>query len=491
MHFIRRLAVRHGPLARASASALECSRRDALRASLAAGSALLLSACGAGRVVGRDSRRRVVVVGGGFAGLACAYELLAAGHDPLVLEARAAVGGRVLTFRDFVPQGLVEGGAELIGANHPTWIAYAERFRLPLRPVDDGADLAAPIAVGDRLLTDAEAESVWAALEPALATSCAVAREIDADAPWRSPRAAELDASNIADAWLAGLDADPLTRAVVAQQISGDNGVANERASWLGMLAAVKGGGLEDFWTQSEAFRCASGNQSLAHALARELGDRVRCATPVVHIDVSGAVARVRTAAGEVFEADDVVLAVPPTVWADLAIEPALPADLAPQMGRATKFLTHVRRRFWLAEGRSAYSQSGGPFSWTWESTDGQDLAPASGAGLTAFSGGPAADVGRAYAPIEREDALLDELERLQPGARSAVIATRFMDWPAERRTRAGYSFPAPGDITRVGERLRNGIGRLHFAGEHTSHAFPGYMEGALSSGVRVARQLA
>jgi monoamine oxidase len=42
-----------------------------------------------------------------------------------------------------------------------------------------------------------------------------------------------------------------------------------------------------------------------------------------------------------------------------------------------------------------------------------------------------------------------------------------------------------------MGPTLYNGIGRLHFAGEYTSYAFMGYMEGALNSGVRVAKRIA
>jgi monoamine oxidase len=33
--------------------------------------------------------------------------------------------------------------------------------------------------------------------------------------------------------------------------------------------------------------------------------------------------------------------------------------------------------------------------------------------------------------------------------------------------------------------------GRLHLAGEHTCYKFVGYMEGALDSGIRIAKRLA
>ena len=45
--------------------------------------------------------------------------------------------------------------------------------------------------------------------------------------------------------------------------------------------------------------------------------------------------------------------------------------------------------------------------------------------------------------------------------------------------------------MTGQGPTLRQGIGRLHFAGEYTSYAFMGYMEGALNSGAAAARRIA
>jgi monoamine oxidase len=65
------------------------------------------------------------------------------------------------------------------------------------------------------------------------------------------------------------------------------------------------------------------------------------------------------------------------------------------------------------------------------------------------------------------------------------------MDWPADAWTRAGYSFPAPGQVMSVGPLLRKGSGRVHFAGEHACYKFVGYMEGALHSGVDLAKRLA
>jgi monoamine oxidase len=57
--------------------------------------------------------------------------------------------------------------------------------------------------------------------------------------------------------------------------------------------------------------------------------------------------------------------------------------------------------------------------------------------------------------------------------------------------SKAGYSFPAPGQIISQGKTLYEGLGRLHFAGEYTCYQFIGYMEGALNSGAGVARRLA
>ena len=113
------------------------------------------------------------------------------------------------------------------------------------------------------------------------------------------------------------------------------------------------------------------------------------------------------------------------------------------------------------------------------------------GEALVAFSGGTAADTCREWTPTARTENYLAELPKIYKGIRPAFVRARFMDWPSDPWVKASYSFPAPGQVTAQGPTLRQGIGRLHFAGEHTSYAFMGYMEGALNSGAAVARRIA
>src|SRR5258706_5107919 len=80
---------------------------------------------------GAGGPKKVVIVGAGMAGLTAAYELLKAGHEPIILEARQRVGGRIFTLREPFSPGLYgEAGAMRIPRSHALTLAYVEKFGL-------------------------------------------------------------------------------------------------------------------------------------------------------------------------------------------------------------------------------------------------------------------------------------------------------------------------------------------------------------------------
>ena len=102
--------------------------------------------------------KRVIIVGGGVAGLVAAFELLRQGHDPLILEAQKRVGGRVYTLRDFAPGLYAEAGAMRIPAVHDLTLEYCRLFGLELRPFVMGNPRTLVHLDGQRL-TMGEADS--------------------------------------------------------------------------------------------------------------------------------------------------------------------------------------------------------------------------------------------------------------------------------------------------------------------------------------------
>lgn len=462
------------------------TRRDMIQRSLAAAGALLISDR-IGFAMPQGKAGRVVVIGAGFSGLAAAYELTRAGYDVTVVEARNRVGGRVISFSDIVPGKNVEGGGELIGSNHPTWMGYGKQFKLDFLDVGE-EDAEFPIVLNGKRLSADESEKLWEEMEAAFKPLLADAANIDADRPWTAPDAAALDRRTLGS-WIEGLSVSPLCKAGIDAMMTADNGVVTEWQSYLGNLAMWKGGGLEQYWTDSEVFRCRGGNQQLATKLVAAIGAaKVITRTPVRSVELTQSGARVLLATGKTLEADRVILTAPPSTWNRIAIDPALPLGLMPQMGSNVKFLMGLNGPFWRRAEVAPDLLSDGPANMTWHATEGQKGA---GEALVAFSGGPSAEICRDWG-ARRTENYLAELGKVYKGIRGSFSGkARFMDWPGDAWTKASYSFPAPGQVTAQGPTLHDGLGRLHFAGEYASYAFMGFMEGALNSGAAVAKRIA
>ena len=78
------------------------------------------------------------------------------------------------------------------------------------------------------------------------------------------------------------------------------------------------------------------------------------------------------------------------------------------------------------------------------------------------------------------------------PGAGAAYNGGAYYSWSAgDPYTGGAYSYLKTGQYTAFNGIQGRRSGNLHFAGEHTSVNFQGYMEGALGSGYRCATEIA
>jgi monoamine oxidase len=431
----------------------------------------------------------VIVIGAGFAGLAAAYELLHAGYKVTVLEAQHRIGGRVQSLSDVVAGKNVEGGGELIGENHKAWLSYAARFGLGFTHVHEGEN--APIIFGGRKLKKKETSVLLDQMAEVFAEMTELADEIpDPFRPWLSPNARNLDKQDLAS-WVDSRNTSPRCKHAVKLQFATDNGVEADKQSLLGVLALIKGGGNLKYFTETELYRCDGGNQQLAQKLTAPLIDDVFLGIRVrkIHKFQSAMIVEAldRKNHEVAFEAKHVVLAIPPSLWPDLAFDSDKLKTLKPQMGNNVKCLMSFPSEYWKKSKLSPNLTSDGPLELTWHATEEQF---GHGHVLVGFSGAGRALQCVRWKPADRTRKYIGELSQAYRGTSRMLIDARFKNWPEDPFVRASYAFPAPREVRRCGPVFEDGIGNLDFAGEHTCYAFVGYMEGALQSGIRVCNRV-
>src|SRR5207302_609714 len=211
-------------------------------------------------------------------------------------------------------------------------------------------DAQTPILLGGERLNPGAARTLWQEMKEALASIDADAAKVDAYEPWKSAGAKELDRRTTAQ-WIEGLAVSDLCKQAMSILLTSINGMVPAWQSYLGNLAMVKGGGVEDYWVQTDAYHCVEGNQQLAEEIADEVGaDKFVLGMSVASIEYAESLATVKLVDGRKLEADDVVLAAPVSTWNRIAFDPPLPPELVPQMGTNTKLLMAVKGRFWEPE---------------------------------------------------------------------------------------------------------------------------------------------
>lgn len=401
---------------------------------------------------------RVVVIGAGFAGLACADRLVGLGHDVTVLEARDRVGGRVWSQELIAgqPDTVIERGAEFVLSGYDVMHDMARRFDLPIAPSGMSYYVREP-RHASATLTAADVAATARDLRPAAeATERRVSLRAFLDEHAPGSAAAQALAARAAISWAA--PEDLLSCHVL-----------------LDSVASVQ---------PLPTARIGGGNQGIARSLAAALGDRVRLRAPASAVHAADDSVRIDVL-GTHLHADAVIIAIPLPLLEEFDLRPGLLSVQREAMARMVR--GHAAKLHVPLAGPATTSAvlDVARRYWCWTATDASGrVQPV----VHCFSGSAPALAGLDVAEgpddwLQALDALRSDLDLDGDG----VLLTTWDDDPW-----ATFAYSGLGAASEAGdeELIRAPLGRVHFAGEHTAGDWSGLMEGALRSGLRAADEV-
>ncbi|MHC3469257.1 flavin monoamine oxidase family protein [Streptomyces sp. 7R007] len=485
------------------------SRRSLLGGAAAAAGAVALTGAAAGTATAATSRDvDVCVVGGGLAGLTAARDLVAGGKTVAVLEARDRVGGRVVNL-SLANGGVTEGGGEFIGPTQDRIKALADSLGVAtFTTYNTGKNLLYKDGTRTPYATDGLLGSVPPVDAAGLANAAIVQAELDdmaktvpVAAPWTAAKAAEWDKQTF-ESWLNANAVIPSAKFLLDVACTSIFSAQPRELSLLYVLFYIAAAGnesnagtlerLTDTAGGAQESRFVGGSQQVPIKLAATLGDRVVLGAPVRSVARSGS-RYVVTADGITVTAKKVVIAVPLPLTGRIAFDPLLPAarDQLGQrmpMGSIGKAIAVYDTPFWRADGLNGQVVSD---SGVVRSTFDNSPPDASYGALMGFI---EADEMRAYDAAgvdEVKAAVLKDYATYFGDKAKSPTSFVLQRWDNEGFSRGGpVAYAPPGVLTEYGPALRAPVGGIHWAGTETSTYWTGFMDGAVRSGERVAKEV-
>jgi monoamine oxidase len=450
-----------------------------------------------------QSAKRVVIIGGGIAGLVAAFELRRQGHEPLVLEAQHRVGGRVKTIRDFAPGLYAEAGAMRIPRVHDLTLAYCELFGLAMRPFVMGNPKTLVFINGQRMtveeadanpdrlpfdLADHEKGKTWTQLWNE-ATSEFRAQYEQGGQESLDDLLREYDQYSIREfLQMRGFSEGAMELYGVMSFRE-----SNMNAAVVEQLREIVGRSFEDMQ------EIAGGMDRLPVAFYEQLKPYVRFGAEVTALEQSpdSVTVHYRTGSGRFsVRGDYAICAIPFSVLRDIEIlntpfsRDKQKAIRELNYNASTKILFQTRHRFW--------EQTDGIIGGTTVTDLGvrrvvypsfSDPEEERGTLLASYTWGHDALRWGAMDGKTMVEQALEDVAQIHPEITTEFELGATQDWYRDPYARGAFALFEPEQQTRLQSAIVQPEGRIHFAGEHTS-LYHAWIQGALESGIRAAREI-
>ncbi|MBV8530398.1 MAG: FAD-dependent oxidoreductase [Candidatus Eremiobacteraeota bacterium] len=452
----------------------------------------------------------VVIVGAGAAGITCAYRLHQAGIASKIFEANARIGGRTWTLRGFFKDGqIAEHGGQLIASTHQSVRRLAAE--LGLRLIDLNA-LYPPDSVdtyfmyGERY-THAEAVRDYDRFVYDPLSAAAEAAGYPTTFYRHTPAGVKLDRVSV-DEWLqhnvpggTRSKIGALLRLACLSEYGGEPD-AQSALNLIYLFAGMRKGRLNLSGTdEDDKYTIEGGNDRLvAQMVSRLPADAVTVGTALEALarNADGSYTCTFTGALKRVRADVVVLAIPFTVLRLVETKDAgfserkRRAIAALDLGSNAKVHLQFRSSYWFKERYSGTAYANDAFQDAWDTSIGH---PGNAGMLVCFPGGVQGTryAGNVHGPAPDGTAqmYLRSLEPALPGALEAFNGLAYQDfWIGDPFTRGAYSYYKVGQYTTLAGEERLPEANVHFCGEQTSLNWQGYINGAVETGERAAREV-
>jgi monoamine oxidase len=409
----------------------------------------------------------VVVIGSGIAGLAAARSLVDGGYRVIVLEASSRLGGRLRTSRDL---GLAfdEGASWIHGTRNNPITDLAKAAGAPTYQLDD-RDVAAFDEDGARWSAASfqEGEDEFYDLLSRIAADGAPGIGFETVLEETEP------------GWLD----DRLRAFFVSTYLTFDTGDLETLSSTLYDEGEVFSGP-EVFMTD--------GYDRVAEHLAQGLD--IRLDSLVTRVESTEDAVAVHTG-DQVFKATHVIVTVPLGALkaGSITFEPPLPADKLDAIASVgfncvDKFLFVWDQTFWDDTDIIVHTPQRRDLFNYFINID--RFHPASHALMT-FAYADEARLSETRSDADLISLLMGSMRSMFGPDIPDPIAMQRTSWGSDPLTRGSYSFTAVGTKMEHFDQLAAPLGRVYFAGEHTSRNYFSTAHGAYLSGLRVAGEVA